>query len=78
MMSEYTAPGNSQASNQSEEKQNTSKNPSNQKQEHKLETDGPAKDKNFKVLNEDGSLADMPDKEGAGSGALDGTVGRGM
>jgi len=33
--------------------------------------------KHFKVLHEDGSFADLPAKEGKGSGALDGTVGRG-
>lgn len=43
-----------------------------------LETDGPEKDKDYKVLNNDGSLAELPPKEGQGSGALDGTVGRGM
>lgn len=36
------------------------------------------KKKHFKVLHEDGSFADLPGKEGKGSGALDGTVGRGM
>lgn len=40
-----------------------------------IETKGPAKDRNTKVLHKDGSLADLPPKEGEGSGALDGTVG---
>jgi hypothetical protein len=35
------------------------------------------KKKHFTVLHEDGSFADLPDKEAKGSGALDGTVGRG-
>lgn len=43
-----------------------------------LETNGPVKDKDYKVLHKDGSLAtDLPDKEGEGSGALEGTVGLG-
>jgi hypothetical protein len=46
--------------------------------EKNLETDGPEKDKRYKVLHNDGSFAELPPKEGEGSGALDGTVGRGM
>ena len=44
---------------------------------NKLETNGPNKDKPFKVLNQDGSLADLPDDNAPGRGALDGTVGLG-
>jgi hypothetical protein len=42
-----------------------------------IETKGPAKDNKTKVLHKDGSFADLPPKESTGSGALDGTVGRG-
>lgn len=45
--------------------------------EKKLETKGPEKDKDYKVLHKDGSFGELPDKEGEGSGALDGTVGLG-
>ena len=43
-----------------------------------LETNGPNKDIPFNVLNQDGSLADLPDQNVEGSGALDGTVGLGI
>ncbi|QKJ30558.1 hypothetical protein HQ865_12580 [Mucilaginibacter mali] len=42
-----------------------------------LETRGPDKSKPFNVLNQDGSLADLPDENVEGKGALDGTVGLG-
>ncbi|MFB9845096.1 hypothetical protein [Mucilaginibacter ginsenosidivorans] len=42
-----------------------------------IETRGPAKDHKTKVLHKDGSFAELPPKESTGSGALDGTVGRG-
>lgn len=45
--------------------------------EKKLETKGPVKDKDYKVLHKDGSFGELPDKEGEGCGALDGTVGLG-
>jgi hypothetical protein len=58
---------------------NTKSRPEHSGQKKKtLETKGPEKDKNYKVLHNDGSLGKLPEKEGKGSGALDGTVGRGM
>jgi hypothetical protein len=53
-------------------------NLSNERRKGSLESKGPARDKAGKVLHKDGSLGELPDKEGKGSGALDGTVGRGM
>ncbi|MBS1531335.1 MAG: hypothetical protein JSU01_13600 [Bacteroidetes bacterium] len=53
-------------------------NSSDKQKKDDLETKGPARNKAGKVLHEDGSFAELPDKEGEGSGALDGTVGRGM
>jgi hypothetical protein len=50
---------------------------SGERKKGSLETKGPARDKAGKVLHKDGGLATLPDKEGKGSGALDGTVGRG-
>ena len=69
------------ADEQDDEKinKNTNSRPEHSGQKKKtLETRGPVKDKNYKVLHNDGSLGELPDKEGEGSGALDGTVGRGM
>ncbi|MDR6943310.1 hypothetical protein [Mucilaginibacter pocheonensis] len=40
-----------------------------------LEKYGPHK-KHFKVLHEDGSLADLPDQNVEGGGALEGSIGR--
>ncbi|MGN6640359.1 MAG: hypothetical protein ACTHJ8_15725 [Mucilaginibacter sp.] len=58
-----------------------SREPDTSSEENKkgnLESEGPNKDQDFKVLHKDGSLSErLPDKEAAGSGALDGTVGRG-
>jgi hypothetical protein len=73
-MSEHMEPDDSRGS-QLEKKQNKVASPDSGK--NTLETKGPAK-KERTVLHKDGSFADLPDKEGKGSGALDGTVGRGM
>jgi hypothetical protein len=49
---------------------------SSSKQKKDLETEGPDRDK-ANILHKDGSFAELPGKEGKGSGALDGMVGRG-
>ena len=43
---------------------------------HCLERNGPNRE-NLKVLHWDGSLADLPDQDVEGGGALEGTVGLG-
>jgi hypothetical protein len=43
----------------------------------KTNSQAPNKDKDYKVLHKDGSLADLPDQDVPGAGALDGTVGLG-
>ncbi|HVS92600.1 MAG TPA: hypothetical protein VHE59_11235 [Mucilaginibacter sp.] len=76
-MSEYLDP----ADEQENVKKKTALPDSDKQHRHEkgtLETDGPDKDRDYKVLHKDGSLADrLPDEEAAGSGALDGMVGRG-
>jgi len=52
--------------------------PSAGQRRNTLEINGRAKNKNPKILHRDGSLADLPGKEGSGSGALDGMAGRRM
>ena len=64
-MSEFLKPGNNRRTSAKQAKST-------------LETQGPNKETKNKVLHTDGSFADLPEKEGKGSGALDGTVGRGM
>jgi len=52
-------------------------NSSGQRKKDSLETKGPDKEKAGKVLHKDGSFGELPDREGEGSGALEGTVGLG-
>ncbi|MBS1526036.1 MAG: hypothetical protein JST19_10335 [Bacteroidetes bacterium] len=76
-MNEYLNPADEQ---ESEKINNDVPGPDKQDKHQKgtLETEGPDKDRDYKVLHKDGSLADrLPDEEAAGSGALDGMVGRG-
>ena len=78
MISEYLDPEDELKENYSETEKNIRKgDPSETKKRNSLEKTGPVKDKDFKVLHKDGTFADLPDKEGEGSGALDGTVGLG-
>lgn len=74
-MSEYWDPGDEQFDDPSATEPDTS---SEENKKGNLESEGPNKDQDFKVLHKDGSLSEgLPSKEAAGSGALDGTVGRG-
>jgi hypothetical protein len=63
--------------NREVKKQNSPKSTVIDKGKNTIETRGPVKNKNNKVLHSDGSLADLPDQDVAGAGALDGTVGLG-
>jgi hypothetical protein len=76
-MTEYLDPADEQDDKQISKNTNSRPELSGPKKKT-LETKGPVKDKNYKVLHNDGSLGELPDKEGEGSGALDGTVGRGI
>jgi hypothetical protein len=78
MISEYLDTEDELNDKYSETERNIRKNTDSGKRRGSIEKRGPVKDKNYKVLHKDGSFADLPDKEGEGSGALDGTVGRGM
>lgn len=74
-MSDYSDPKDVRFDDLSKRKPGTS---SKENKKGNLESEGPNKDQDFKVLHKDGSLSeDLPDKESAGSGALEGTVGRG-
>lgn len=74
MMSEYLDPEDEHIDDLSKKDHSTSKG----HKKGKLESSGPNKDQDFKVLHKDGSLSEnLPGKEAAGSGALEGTVGRG-
>lgn len=77
VMTDYLDRADEQDDGQINKNTNSRPEPSGQKKK-KLETDGPEKDKDYKVLHNDGSFGELPPKEGDGSGALDGTVGRGM
>jgi hypothetical protein len=69
-----TEPGNDQGNKQLKKEQDPENNqPANKSLEHS----GPNKDKDYKVLHKDGSLADLPDQNVEGSGALAGTIGLG-
>jgi hypothetical protein len=77
-MNEYLDKDDEQRDDKRSEIKPAPENSSQQQKKGNLETEGPDKDKAGKVLHKDGSLAnDLPGKDGAGSGALEGTVGLG-
>ena len=79
MDTEYNGPDNDQDNSQWNKEKDIGSTPGIDKEANKgsLETNGPNKNQNFKVLNPDGSIADLPDEDVPGKGALDGTVGLG-
>ncbi|MEZ2336679.1 hypothetical protein AB6735_13645 [Mucilaginibacter sp. RCC_168] len=75
-MNNYKNPGKNQQNNNKETRESTRNiDTSTTQSKNNLEKQGPDK-KNLNVLNEDGSLADLPDQEVEGRGALDGTIGK--
>jgi len=70
-MNDYREPGQSQEYNDETRESNPDTDISQGKTT--LEKNGPDK-RNLHVLNEDGSLADLPDQNVPGRGALDGTI----
>lgn len=73
MMSDYNEPDKNQDNNKEIRESNRNIDTSTNQSKHNLEKQGP-QNKNLNVLNEDGSLADLPDQEVEGGGALDGTI----
>jgi len=75
-MNNYKNPGKNQQNNNKETRESTRNiDTSTTQSKNNLEKQGPDK-KNLNVLIEDGSLADLPDQEVEGRGALDGTIGK--
>jgi len=72
MNTEYNYPGNDLDNKKWNKEQELNANAQNTKNNQ-----APDKERNYKVLGKDGSLADLPDENVAGKGALDGTVGLG-
>jgi hypothetical protein len=77
MNTENTNPGNDPDNNQWKKGQETNNSRSNIGDTDEKAKLVPNKDKDYKVLHNDGSLADLPDNDVPGAGALDGTVGLG-
>ncbi|MDB5275007.1 MAG: hypothetical protein JWO58_3374 [Chitinophagaceae bacterium] len=77
MNTEYNNPGNAGDNSQWKKEQEMGSTPGSDTANKGLESRGPNKSKPFRVLNPDGSLADLPDENVPGKGALDGTVGLG-
>ena len=77
METDSNTPGSDRNKSQWKKKPEAGHTPGYDTNRRGLETGGPNKSKPFNVLNQDGSLADLPDNEVPGVGALDGTVGLG-
>jgi hypothetical protein len=77
MNTEYNGPGNERDNNTWKKEQEEGHTPGYDTTNKGLENRGPNKSKHFNVLNQDGSLADLPDDNAEGKGALDGTIGLG-
>jgi hypothetical protein len=75
MITEYLESDNNQDNDQSNKNDNPA---AGQKKNAIGKSEESNKKKHFNVLHKDGSLADLPDKNVAGTGALDGTVGLGQ
>ena len=74
-MSDHNEPDRNQDNNKEIIESNRNINKGTDQGKNSLENQGPQK-KHFNVLNEDGSLADLPDQQVEGGGALEGTIGK--
>lgn len=72
MTNEHLEPDDEQDEKQVNNDPSVNKDDSNS-----VNKDFPNKKKDYKVLHQDGSLADLPDQNVKGGGALEGTVGLG-